>query len=118
MVSPQTNINSFLLSRNERDTSHIWYMGHSIFAGNLILRSLISSVSCQPIIPAAGSRVVHSDPSMRFFVTPIGNSRVCDSEDDIIMTSAGNTTETVTMEISELQMQPFGMVNGTFGEGK
>ncbi|XP_033640464.1 lysosome-associated membrane glycoprotein 1-like [Asterias rubens] len=64
----------------------------------------------------AGSRVVHSDPSMRFFVTPIGNSRVCDSEDDIIMTSAGNTTETVTMEISELQMQPFGMVNGTFGE--
>ncbi|XP_022099438.1 lysosome-associated membrane glycoprotein 1-like [Acanthaster planci] len=65
----------------------------------------------------AGVRTVRTSPGATFFATPQGNSRICDAEDDITMLSSTNTTERVTLKISQLQLQPYGMRNGTFGEG-
>ena len=68
--------------------------------------------------PSAGQRTVRTDPSETFFVTPQGNSRVCDAEDDITMLPEANNTERATLAISQLKMQPYGLVNGTFSEGR
>ncbi|XP_038073647.1 lysosome-associated membrane glycoprotein 1-like [Patiria miniata] len=65
----------------------------------------------------AGERVVRTKKGATFFATPQGNSRVCEAEDDIVMQSTSNNTEQVTLEISQLQLQPYGMQNGTFSEG-
>lgn len=68
------------------------------------------------IFSLAGTCVVHTDEDDTFFGTKLGKSRSCKTEHDITLKSDDNKDK-VVMEITKLHLQPFDIVNGTFGEG-
>lgn len=62
-----------------------------------------------------GICVVHTDEGDTFFGTKLGMSRSCKTEDDKTLISDDKKNK-VVMEITRLHLQPFDIVNGTFGE--
>lgn len=62
--------------------------------------------------------VSSEDDDDDMFKTPAEKSRKCDTEDDIELVGIGNSTDKAILELRQLQLQPYHLLNDSFSKGK